>query len=83
MPRQYERITFLQDDDYRQMVDHLGDNDSVSDMIAYLAQWDYGDGGDIRDSPSAGTDDRVYEADGYLLTVNYRDGYAGLERIIE
>jgi len=84
MARQYERIVFLQGEDYNQMVDDLGDNDGTEDMIAYLQQWDSGDSGDIHDEPAAGTEDRVFETDdGYILTVNYRLGYAGLERILD
>lgn len=83
MARRYERIVFLQGDDYNQMLDELGDNDGAADMVTYMLQWDNGDGGDIHDEPSAGTEDRVYEIDDHLLTVNYRRGHAGLERIIE
>ena len=93
----YETIVFLQGDEASPVIDMLygwqGDEwhchylgattEGVDAALEYLRQWDYGDPGEERDTPSAGTSDARWElADGaYLLTANLGLGYVGLERV--
>jgi hypothetical protein len=82
----YRSIVFMHDyqdetfagllEDYRNFEDG-----SLEALVEYLAQWDMDGEGDINDEPSAGTTDCTVERYGYVLTVNHRLGYAGLEAI--
>jgi len=77
-------VVFAQGDDYTKIAD-LG----VDEMVAYLAQWDFGhetDDAHTQNRPvdqSTG-DDRVHQVSingvKYTLNVNHRNGYAGLSR---
>lgn len=90
MPK-YENIVFMQGDDadepLRLLYDKHDDSvvwgwpDKKTEAIAYLAQWDNGDPGEVRDTSSAGSSDYQHTEGEYLLTWNLGLGYIGLERI--
>lgn len=88
----YSEIVFMQDDEGREVVDRLANVDgvvaygpteeSIEATVEYLAQWDYADDYDVRDTLSAGAHDIVIEHNGYVLSFNVGLGYVGLARII-
>lgn len=78
---QYSHIVFMQDSEGHDVIDRM-DTESPEEIVDYLAQWDYGDDYDVRDTPSAGEWDDTMVVGEYLLTWNSRLGYVGLERII-
>lgn len=92
----YANIVFMQDEEGREVVDKLchvdggvvayGPTDqSITEAIAYLAQWDYGTESehDIREDIGAGTHDTTVEEGEYVLTWNLGLGYVGLMRKVE
>lgn len=77
----YRSIVFLQDSEADEPLD-LYRNHGPEAAIAYLKQWDYGDG-DLSDSAPWGTDDWVisfHRGDGYwdILSMNTRLGCIAL-----
>jgi hypothetical protein len=75
----YQEIVFIQNHEADEPLAIL-DEQGVEAAIAYLLQWDYGEG-EVRDRPSAGCRDTVRQIDDLLLTYNVGLGYIGLERI--
>lgn len=71
-------VVFADGDDYSEVQD-MG----IEEMTDYLSQWDYGqetDDAHTRDTYSWGNSDHVYMVGQYVLTANYRLGYASLNR---
>ena len=71
-------VVFADGDDYSECAD-MG----IDEMADYLAQWDYGqetDDAHTRDAYPWGSSDHVYRVGQYVLTANYRLGYASLNR---
>lgn len=79
--QKYQEIIFAQSDDADEPLQILND-DGPAAAVDYLAQWDNGDDGEVRDEMSAGSSDGTEEVGEYLLTYNTRLGYIGLERIL-
>lgn len=78
----YERIVFLDDDEsFDEWYAEFELNGQLG-ALEYLQQWDYGDSGDVHDTPSNGSRDTVFEHNGYRMSYNFGLHYAGLERII-
>lgn len=88
-PVTYERIVFMQGDDFEEFEREVDAMTSARPALSwedaaieYLSQWDAGDGGDGgHETPSRGTSDSWAEHGDYVLTWNDRMGYCGLERI--
>jgi hypothetical protein len=80
--KRYESIVFLQGDEAEPALRELRE-DGPAALLEYLRQWDYGEPGEERPEPAAGTDDDTWLRDGYLVTWNSRIGYCGLERVRE
>ncbi len=71
-------VVFADGDDYSEVQD-MG----IEEMSDYLSQWDMGDetdGAHTRDTYPWGSGDHVYMVGQYVLTANYRLGYASLNR---
>lgn len=56
------------------------------EMIDFLLQWDYGDNGEESTNPPWGTSDTTYKkrigSKLYILTYNFKHGYAGLVEVL-
>jgi hypothetical protein len=90
----YAEIVFLQGDEAEECVTALCNIDgvvvrgvtaeSVRSAVEYLAQWDMGEYGEVRDEIPAGSNDTVIIADGgeYVLTVNAGLTCVGLSRVL-
>lgn len=88
-PVTYERIVFMQSDDYEEFEREVEAMTTarptlswIDAAVEYLALWDTGDGGDTGNpAPARGTLDSWAEVGDYALSWNERMGYVGLERI--
>lgn len=87
----YVRVIFLDSDEGREVVDKLANvedgyivhgatEESITEAIAYLSQWDDHDDRETWERPSHGTADDTTEVGDYLLSWNTGLGYVGLER---
>lgn len=76
----FAQIVFLSGDEAAEFLD--AEWFTYEKAIEVLSDWDMGEYHDVRDSPSAGTNDTQFMQDDYILTVNFRMGYLGLERIV-
>lgn len=81
----YERIVFIQNpSEYDEaMAEIEASGEEFGDAaVAYLAQWDNGDGGDRGYAETAaGSSDYTLTVGDYIVTWNERLCYIGLERI--
>lgn len=79
----YCNIVFLQGSEAEEPL-RIYDEEGVEDAIKYLSQWDYGTEMeyDLKDEIGAGTSDKTFRKGNYILTVNTRLGYIGLERAV-
>ena len=80
MAKVYVEVVFMQGEDANEALNVL-DEQGEAAAIDHLAQWDNGDEGETRGTPSAGSQDVTYRDGRYLLTYNRALGYIGLERI--
>lgn len=77
-PEQYEEIVYLQGDKADEALDILSvEGDDAA--MEFLKQWHYPGEHQVSNTKSAGTTDKTYEKDGYILTYNMPLGYIGLE----
>lgn len=88
MTKLYHDIVFINEYDDETIKDFLNDNTrnlKESDVVEYLAQWDYGSEMEHspRNEPPYGTSDTVFKYGEYILSYNSGLGYAGLTRIEE
>lgn len=74
----YEQVFFAQEHEADDILDMI-DNKGEAATLEYLKQWHYPGEHMTRDNPGRGSDDRVFEKDGYILSYNPRIGYVGLE----
>ena len=76
--RLYERVVFMQGDDAQEALNIL-DQQGEDAAIAHLAQWHNPGEHETSRELGAGTSDRTYEKDGYILSYNLGLGYIGLD----
>lgn len=80
----YADVIFLDGDEADSVLDML-DDDGPHAALIHLTDWDYGDGQEVRDVPSWGGDDKLYEADldGLRYVMSWHDGlrYVSLTRV--
>ncbi len=74
----YENVVFLQGDEAQEPLRILNDEGEDA-AIEYLKQWHQPGNHEGNPTIGAGTNDNVYEKDGYVLVWNDRLGYIGLE----
>lgn len=77
----YANIVFMQEPEADSIAAQwLGNegNISDSDLVEYLAQWDYGERDDISDRAPWGTADDTFKLDGYVVSYNRALNYVGL-----
>lgn len=78
----YQRIVFMQGQDADEPLS-IYNNEGASALLSYLSQWDHpGDFHETFDEIAAGTSDRIIQVGDYIMTINSRLNYCGLERII-
>jgi hypothetical protein len=73
------RIIFLQGDNANEALDTLNEQGKDA-ALDFLSQWDYGEETEVFTELAAGSTDRIYEKNDYVLTYNNSLGYIGLER---
>ena len=78
MAKVYERVIFLQGNSADEALEIYNQHGAEAALL-YLEQWHYPGEHETATELGAGTSDRVYEIAGYILTVNTRVGYIGLE----
>lgn len=79
----YYEIVFMQGEDAEEPLKILDDK-GESEVIDYLADWDYGT--EMEHTPVSkpwGPDDDTYEKDDYILSYNTKLGYIGLVRKVK
>jgi hypothetical protein len=77
-----ERIVFMQGHEADEALD-IYNNEGTSGLLTYLLQWHYpGERYETSEELGAGTSDRVVQVGNYVLTINSRIGYCGLEHIV-
>ena len=74
----YEDVVFAQGEDATEPLEVLV-NKGEKAAIDYLTQWHDPGKHMLREQPSRGSADSVFEKDGYILTWNHGLGYIGLE----
>lgn len=74
----YEDIVFMQGDEAYQPLEIL-DREGPDAALKYLEQWHYPGEHQTSQTLGQGSDDKVYEKDGYTMTWNPRLGYIGLK----
>ena len=74
----YESVVFLQGEEAAEPLRILNDEGEDA-AIEYLKQWHQPGSHEGNEKIGAGTEDNVYEKDGYVLVWNDRLGYIGLE----
>ena len=78
---QFRHIVFMQEPESGSIPDQfLSGEISSSEIVDYLAQWDFGEG-EISDTPGNGTSDSTERVGDYLLSWNSRLWYVGLSAI--
>jgi hypothetical protein len=77
-----ERVIFLQGDNALEGL-NIYNNEGVKGLFNYLVQWHYEGEHETADQLSAGSSDRTYKIDDYVLTVNTMIGYIGLEFLLK
>jgi hypothetical protein len=78
MISEFENVIFFQDEAAEEALSILN-RDGEDAALAHLAQWHYPGEHETRTGDAGfGTDDDVYEKDGYILSWNSRVGYIGL-----
>ena len=78
----YCDIVFCQGDDAVEPLKIL-DEEGKDAAMDYLSQWDCNEYNDLRSEPPAGTSDKTYKKDDYIMCYNTRIGYIGLYKIIK
>jgi hypothetical protein len=80
----FAQIVFMQDEEAREVGEMMNDN-GIEAVVEYLAQWDNGEYGDVRDESTAGMgwQENVHRSGDYVLTWNPYIGYFGLQRLVE
>lgn len=73
-----ENIIFLQGQEAIPVLELL-DNEGYQAAVKHLQQWHFPGEHEVREEPSAGTDDNVFLSGRYRLTYNSNLGYIGLE----
>lgn len=76
-----ERVVFMQGQ-YAEEALELYNEHGVTALFNHLVQWHYPGEHEITDELGAGTTDRIIKIGNYVLTINSRVGYCGLEHII-
>jgi hypothetical protein len=77
-----EKIVFMQGQDADEALD-IYNNEGTAELFTYLLQWHYpNERYETSGELSAGTSDRVIQIGNYVLTINSRIGYCGLEHIV-
>lgn len=85
----YCSIIFMHDyeDDTGLVLRFFVNEVTESELVAYLAQWDFGDESEhcesITDSAPYGAADTIEAIDGYILSYNAGLGYVGLCRLLK
>jgi hypothetical protein len=73
----YERVVFMQGEEANEVMDILN-NDGEDAAMDYLRQWHYPGEGEGSNEIGAGTEDEIYEKDGYTMNWNPYLPYVGL-----
>jgi hypothetical protein len=78
----FQRIVFMQGQDADEAME-IYENEGTSGLLTYLLQWHYpNEYYETSNELAAGTSDRVVKINDYVLTINSRIGYCGLEYIV-
>ena len=78
---QVENIVFLQGQDADEAMQIYYD-EGIDALFKFLEQWHYPGEHEIRSDLGAGGEDSTYNIDNYVLTVNTRLNYCGLEYVL-
>ena len=77
-----ERIVFMQGQEAEEAL-NIYDEEGVTALFSHLIQWHYPDERyETSEELGAGVSDRIIQVGNYVLTINSRVGYCGLEHII-
>lgn len=75
-----ERVVFMQGNEADEAL-NIYHEEGVSALLNHLIQWHYPGEHEISNELSAGASDRIIQVGNYVLTINSRIGYCGLEHI--
>lgn len=79
---EYEEVYFAQEHEAEEVLNII-DQKGEHAALEYMKQWHYPGEHMTRPDPGYGSDDEVFEKDGYILSYNPRIGYAGLVHRVE